>query len=170
MTEENELIDTQTFTLSSPDIAEYANISEAQYLNSFGCSGQNERPNLTWSNAPKGTKSYALTLYDQDAPTGSGFWHWVLFDVPTTLSGIAAGPKPAGSMEANTDFGEPGYFGPCPPVGRKHRYTFYVHALDVEKLEVPENATGALAGFYIHQHTLAKASFTVIAGPREADT
>ena len=156
-----------TFTVSSPTLAENTNISEDQYLNSFGCSGKNERPILRWCNAPIGTKSFAVTLYDQDAPTGSGFWHWVCYDIPGDTAEIANGPNPQGAKEANTDFGEPGFFGPCPPIGRQHRYTYYVHALDSETIDVPENATGALAGFVIHQHTLAKASFTVIAGPRK---
>lgn len=158
--------DIPPFTVTSPTLAENTNISEDQYLNSFGCTGQNERPILRWENVPAGTKSYAVTFYDQDAPTGSGFWHWVCYDIPADVTEIANGPKPNGSKEANSDFGEPGFFGPCPPVGRKHRYTYYVHALDAETLDVPANATGALAGFFIHQHTLAKADFTVIAGPR----
>lgn len=156
------------FSVTSPSLEENANISEAHYLNSFGCSGSNERPTLVWSCPPKHTKSFAITFYDQDAPTGSGFWHWVLYDIPSSITSIENGSNPTSSKEANTDFGKPGYFGPCPPIGRKHRYTFYVHALDVEKLDIPDSATGALAGFFIHQHTLAKASFTIIAGPREA--
>jgi Raf kinase inhibitor-like YbhB/YbcL family protein len=154
------------FVVSSPTLPENADISADQYLNSFGCTGKNERPVLTWSGAPEGTRSFAVTFYDQDAPTGSGFWHWVVFDIPVGITSLADGPIPEGARESNTDFGVPGYFGPCPPIGRRHRYTFYVHALDTEQLEVPENATGALAGFFIHRHTLAKISFTVIAGPR----
>ena len=156
------------FALTSPSLAENTNITADQYLNAFGCSGQNERPVLEWTNAPSGTKSFAVTFYDQDAPTGSGFWHWVAYDIPASVTCLQNGPNPEGTKEANGDFGEPGYYGPCPPVGRKHRYTFTVHALDTDALEIPENATGALAGFFIYQHTLAKATFTVIAGPRSA--
>lgn len=155
------------FSLGSPNMAENTDISADQYMNSFGCTGKNERPVLTWSGVPERTKSFAVTFYDQDAPTGSGFWHWVVYDIPAGLTRLEDGPIPQGAKEACTDFGIKGYFGPCPPVGRKHRYTFYIHALDAETLDVPENATGALAGFFIHQHTLAKASFTVIAGPRK---
>lgn len=155
------------FRLNSTTLEENTNISVAQYLNGFGCSGDNERPRLDWENVPAGTKSFALTFYDQDAPTGSGFWHWVVYDIPRHITRLAHGPLPDGAKEANTDFGEPGYFGPCPPVGRQHRYTFFIHALDTEALDVPPNATAALTGFFIHQHTLAKASFTVLAGPRE---
>lgn len=156
------------FTLSSPCLPGNTDISGEQYLNGFGCTGENVRPTLFWQNAPEGTKSFAVTFYDQDAPTGSGFWHWVAFDIPRDVTTLSGGPLPSGAKEGNTDFGVPGYFGPCPPVGRRHRYTFYIHALDTENLEVPDNATGALAGFFIHQHTLAKASFTVMAGPRRA--
>lgn len=161
------MTDQQALRLNCTTLEENANITAAQYLNSFGCSGENERPRLEWQNVPAGTKSFALTFYDQDAPTGSGFWHWVAYDIPRHITRLNSGPLPEGVKEANTDFGEPGYFGPCPPVGRKHRYTFYLHALDAETLDIPDNATGALAGFFIHQHTLAKASFTVFAGPRE---
>lgn len=160
--------DTSVFSVFSETLRENTEISPAQYMDSFGCSGRNERPILNWVNAPVGTKSYAVTFYDQDAPTGSGFWHWVVYDIPATITRLDDGPVPTGAREGNTDFGVPGYFGPCPPIGRQHRYTFHVHALDTERLDVPENATGALAGFFIHRHTLAKASFTVIAGPRKA--
>lgn len=156
-----------SFVVVSPTLPENTDISEDQYLDSFGCTGKNQRPELAWRGAPEGTKSYAVTFYDQDAPTGSGFWHWVLFDIPAETTVLPDGPIPLGSREGNTDFGVPGYFGPCPPVGRRHRYIFHVHALDTETLDVPENATGALCGFFIHRHTLAKASFTVIAGPRK---
>ena len=155
------------FSLNSPSLAENSDIQAEFYLNSFGCTGDNLRPTLKWENAPAGTKSYAITFYDKDAPTGSGFWHWVAYDISNEVMELGAEGLPVGAKEGNTDFGAPGYFGPCPPVGRKHKYTFTVHALDVETLDdIPENATGALTGFFIYQHTLAKATFTVLAGPR----
>ena len=154
------------FTVTSPSLPANTPIGPLHYLNSFGCSGANARPVLQWRGAPDGTKSFAVTFYDQDAPTGSGFWHWVAYDIPASIGEMPADALPAGTVEGNTDFGVPGYFGPCPPPGRQHRYTFTVHALDTEKLEVPDNATGALTGFFIYQHTLAKATFTVLAGPR----
>lgn len=157
----------ENFTLTSPSMDEYTPISSDQYLNGFGCTGANERPILKWSGTPKGTKSFAVTFYDKDAPTGSGFWHWIVFDIPANTTELLSGSLPKHAVEGNTDFGEPGYFGPCPPVGRKHNYTFTVHALDTEKLDAPEGATGALTGFFIYQHTLAKATFTVVAGPRD---
>lgn len=157
----------ESLTLTSPIIAADTAIAPDQYLNSFGCSGRNIRPPLAWRGVPAGTKGFALTFYDQDAPTGSGFWHWVAYNLPAGLRDLGSGPLPDGVVEGNTDFGVPGYFGPCPPIGRRHRYTFHLHALNVATLDIPPNATAALAGFFIFQHTLARAALTVIAGPRE---
>jgi Raf kinase inhibitor-like YbhB/YbcL family protein len=155
-------------TLYSPALAANGEISPDNYLDTFGCSGRNLRPPLAWDGVPERTQSLALTFYDQDAPTGSGFWHWVAYNLSANLRELPTGPLPAGAVEGNTDFGVPGYYGPCPPVGRRHRYTFYLHALDVTSLEVPANATAALSGFFIYQHTIERASFTVLAGPRRA--
>lgn len=153
-------------TLYSPALVPDTEISPDNYLDTFGCSGKNLRPPLAWDGVPEQARSLALTFYDQDAPTGSGFWHWVAYNLPPDLRQLPTGPLPVGALEGNTDFGVPGYYGPCPPVGRRHRYTFYLHALDVTSLEVPSNATAALTGFFIYQHTIAQASFTVLAGPR----
>jgi Raf kinase inhibitor-like YbhB/YbcL family protein len=158
----------QGMTLYSPALAANGEISPDNYLDTFGCSGRNLRPPLAWDGVPERTQSLALTFYDQDAPTGSGFWHWVAYNLSANLRELPTGPLPAGAVEGNTDFGVPGYYGPCPPVGRRHRYTFYLHALDVTSLEVPANATAALSGFFIYQHTIERASFTVLAGPRRA--
>jgi len=157
----------QGMTLQSPGLAAGSEISPDNYLDAFGCSGKNLRPPLAWDGVPEKTRSFALTFYDEDAPTGSGFWHWVAYNLSPDLRLLPTGPLPAGAVEGNTDFGVPGYAGPCPPVGRRHRYTFYLHALDVPSLEVPANATAALTGFFIYQHTIARASFTVLAGPRQ---
>jgi Raf kinase inhibitor-like YbhB/YbcL family protein len=153
-------------TLHSPVLVAGSEISPDNYLDTFGCSGKNLRPPLAWDGVPEKAQSLALTFYDEDAPTGSGFWHWVAYNLPPDLRDLSSGSLPAGAIEGNTDFGVPGYYGPCPPVGRKHRYTFYLHALDVPILEVPPNATAALTGFFIYQHTIARTSFTVVAGPR----
>lgn len=147
-------------------------IPEDYYGNSFGCQAKGISPSLEWKNAPAGTKSFAITFYDQDAPTGSGFWHYVLFDIPATvhkieLGDLSKGKIPAGSLESNTDAGKPGFFGPCPPVGRKHTYIYTVHALKVEKLGAPASSTAAYIGFNIWNNLLEKASFTVTAGPRK---
>ena len=155
-----------TFSLTSPTVSNGAPIAASHYWNQFGCSGANERPELNWSGAPEGTKSFAITFYDHDAPTGSGFWHWVAYNIPADVTKIKADTLPAGTVEGNTDLAKPGFFGPCPPVGRKHQYTFTLHALDVEKLPAPEGASAALTGFFIYQHTIGRAQLNTTAGPR----
>ncbi len=152
--------------LTSPSLEAGKPISADQYWDQFGCTGKNERPKLEWSGAPEGTKSFAVTYYDKDAPTGSGFWHWVVVNIPADTTALPSDSLPEGAVERNTDLGKPGFFGPCPPVGRKHEYVFTVYALDTDKLEAPEGATAPLTGFYLWQHTLAKATLTVSAGPR----
>jgi Raf kinase inhibitor-like YbhB/YbcL family protein len=156
------------FTLSSPDIKAGAMMPKNFEFNGFGCSGDNKSPALKWSGAPAGTKGYAVTMYDPDAPTGSGWWHWVVIDIPAATSGLpadagAADGKalPAGAVQIRTDFGQRAWGGTCPPQGDKpHRYIFTVHALKVDKLDVPADATAALTGFMIHANELGKASFT----------
>ncbi|MCC7253683.1 YbhB/YbcL family Raf kinase inhibitor-like protein [Hyphomicrobium sp.] len=156
-----------TLELKSPTFEEGAPISNDHFWNEFGCSGGNKLPDLEWSKGPEGTASYAITFYDHDAPTGSGFWHWVIYDIPADVTAIKGGQLPAGAVEGNTDLGKPGFFGPCPPKGRKHRYTFTVHALKAPKLEVDKSATAALTGFFIYQNTLAKGELSGFGGPRE---
>jgi Raf kinase inhibitor-like YbhB/YbcL family protein len=155
------------FTLTSTDISEKKPIDNKHVFNSFGCSGENVSPELTWKGAPSGTKSFALTAYDPDAPTGSGWWHWVVYNIPAGTTSLPSGagdakaPKlPEGAVQGNTDFGTPGYGGPCPPPGKPHRYIFTVFALDTDKLDIPQGATAAMVGFNLHGHTLAKASLT----------
>jgi len=155
------------FVLSSPDLGK--TFKPEQYHSEFGCSGRSARPALQWSSAPKGTKSFAVTVHDIDAPTGSGFWHWVVIDIPAQATGIASSGLPDGAKEGNTDLGKPGYFGPCPPIPRKHRYVFTVHALDVDRLDVPDGATAALTGFFIWQHELGRAKLVVTGGPRKKE-
>lgn len=160
------------FTLGSAEIKPGATIANAQVFNGFGCTGENISPSLAWKNAPAGTKSFAVTVYDPDAPTGSGWWHWVVFNLPATTTSIplGAGDKsgaklPTGSVQSRTDFGTPGWGGPCPPPGDKaHRYIFTVHALKVEKLDVPADSSGALVGFMINANRIGKASFTGMYG------
>ena len=129
-----------------------------------GCSGGNKSPHLSWSGAPEGTKSFAITCYDPDAPTGSGFWHWLVVNIPANASEIAEGAGsqggnlPAGALQTRTDFGAPGYGGPCPPVGdHPHRYLFTVFAVKSEKLDVNVDTSAAVVGFNLHFNTLAKA-------------
>ena len=160
------------FTLSSPQIKEGGSLANEQVFNSFGCTGDNVSPELSWSGAPKETKSFAVNVYDPDAPTGSGWWHWVLINLPasTTKLPLGAGDAtknllPAGALQTQTDFGTPGFGGACPPQGDKpHRYIFTVYALKVESLPLDAKASGALAGYYINANTIAKASITATYG------
>lgn len=160
----------ETFTISSPKLKDGEKMGMDQVFSGFGCTGKNISPALEWKNAPKNTKSFAVTVYDPDAPTGSGWWHWVIFNIPAEVTKLAenagdpaSGIAPEGSTQSMTDFGKPGYGGACPPAGDKpHRYIFTVHALDTEKLPVEQGASGAMAGFNINQHTIAKAQFKVL--------
>lgn len=161
------------FTLKSMDVAPNATLTSTQVYNGFGCMGNNMSPQLSWSGAPAGTQSYALTVYDPDAPTGSGWWHWVLIDIPASTTSLPAGAgaadgkaAPKGSRQIRTDFGTPGFGGPCPPVGDKpHRYVFTIYALKLPKLsDVPDSATAALAGYMIRGNMLGQASFTAYYG------
>ena len=159
-------------TLSSPDAKQGSTLALEQVFGGFGCTGQNLSPALNWTGVPTGTKSFALTVYDPDAPTGSGFWHWVVYNIPGSTVNLpknAGNPSsnlmPAGAVQNNTDFGMPGYGGPCPPAGDKpHRYRFTLYALDVDKLELPPTATAAFVGFNLNGHILAKARFTSLYG------
>lgn len=160
------------FTLASPTIKPNGKLGQEQVFNGFGCSGKNISPALKWSNAPAGTKSFAVTVYDPDAPTGSGWWHWVAYNIPANVTELPAGAgdvkggaMPAGAVQGRTDYGVPGFGGACPPQGDKpHRYIFTVHALKIEKIDAPADATAALVGFMINANRLAKASFTATYG------
>jgi len=151
-----------SLTLSSHDIAQDEFMTKAQEFNGFGCSGDDLSPHLKWSNAPKGTKSFAITAYDPDAPTGSGWWHWQVVNIPKNVTEIAtgAGSKNAdvagqGSMQIDNDYGSKAFGGACPPSGHGvHHYRFTIHALSVEKLDLPLNASGALAGYMINANTI----------------
>ena len=157
----------QTFTLRSKDIGGQA--TDKQVYNGFGCTGENLSPELYWENVPAGTKSFAITMYDPDAPTGSGFWHWVVFDIPANITelktgagNIAKGLIPAGTIHSNTDFGQPGYGGPCPPPGHGfHQYLITIYALKTDKLGLDKNATPAFVGFNLFSNTIAKASLVM---------
>ncbi|MGY4638543.1 kinase inhibitor [Pseudomonas sp. TE24901] len=153
-----------SFSLSSPDIADGRPLTKQQEFSGFGCNGDNLSPALAWSNAPQGTKSYAITVYDPDAPTGSGWWHWTLVNLPVSVSSLprnAGMHLPAGAVEGRTDYGKPGFGGACPPVGDKpHRYQFTVWALKVDKLPIDNQASGALVGYMLNANSLAKATLT----------
>lgn len=161
-----------SFTLSIPSIQPNGWLSTDQVFNRFGCEGANRSPRLGWRNPPAGTKSFAITVYDPDAPTGSGWWHWVVINIPSTTSMLpesAGNPTlrllPSAAKQVPTDFGQPGFGGACPPVGDKpHKYIFTVYALNTEKIDLPSNATAAFAGFMIKAHLIDKVSVTAIYG------
>ncbi|WP_037603346.1 YbhB/YbcL family Raf kinase inhibitor-like protein [Streptacidiphilus rugosus] len=149
------------FTLTSNDIASGERIADAHAHHSAG--GGNASPHLSWSGAPAGTRSYAVTCLDPDAPTGSGAWHWLLVNLPATTTELPTGAggeaKLAdGAFHTRNDLGGDGYDGAAPPPGdRPHRYLFAVHALDTDALDVAPDLSPALVGFNLTAHTLARA-------------
>jgi Raf kinase inhibitor-like YbhB/YbcL family protein len=157
----------KTFTLSSNNIGGQA--TKMQEFNGFGCSGDNISPQLSWSNAPEGTKSFAVTMYDPDAPTGSGFWHWVVFDIPANVNelvqnagNVALNLAPKGALQSTTDYGIKGFGGPCPPEGHGyHEYIITVFALKTDKLGLNDTINPAIVGFNLWNQTLAKASIVM---------
>lgn len=163
------------FRLTSPAITHNATIGNEQVFNGFGCTGGNVSPELQWSSAPKDTKSFAVTVYDPDAPTGSGWWHWVIFNIPPSVMSLSAGAGksdgtgvPQGAIQSMTDFGQPGFGGPCPPQGDKpHRYIVTVFALKVDQLPLKPEASGAMVGYFLNQNTIAKASLIGLYGQKK---
>ena len=157
-------IQAEGFTLVSKELG--GQLTDAQVFSGFGCTGRNISPQLRWTNAPAGTKSFAVTVHDPDAPTGSGWWHWLIFNIPANVSQLPADAgnaaknlAPKGSVQSVTDYGKPGFGGACPPVGDKpHRYIFTVYALKVEKLDLNASSPPALVGFTLNQNALARAS------------
>ncbi|RBP80071.1 PBP family phospholipid-binding protein [Marinomonas rhizomae] len=148
------------FELTSQDIQEGQKIPHAFEFNSFGCNGDNKSPQLEWSDAPKGTKSYAITVYDPDAPSGSGWWHWSAFNIPASVTSLVQGADltKLGATELKSDYGSVGFGGFCPPKGdNMHRYQFTVWALPVEKLDLSADVSAALAGFTVRSMAIGKA-------------
>jgi len=161
------------FTISTPAFKDGGTIAMAQVFNSFGCTGGNHSPELSWSGAPAGTKSFAVMIYDPDAPTGSGFWHWSVFNIPANTTRIPADAGndekgtglPQGTVQGRTDFGFSHFGGPCPPVGdAPHHYQVTVYALKLDKLPLDASAPAALVGFYVHMNMLGKATITGLFG------
>lgn len=159
-----------TLTLSSPQFANGGTLPLEQVGSGNGCTGMNVSPQLDWSGAPEGTVSFVLTTYDPDAPTGSGFWHWVNYNIPATATSLAkgagsmGGTLPEGAVSGNNDAGAPGYTGACPPVGdAPHRYVFTLYALN-KTLTLPAGINPASVGFNLNGATLAKTSIIATYG------
>ncbi len=158
------------FELTSQDIHAGKLMAKAQEYKGFGCDGGNTSPQLAWRHAPSGTKSFAVTVYDPDAPTGSGWWHWMAFNIPADVSMLpanagdpAAGLAPKSMVQHRSDYGTAGFGGACPPPGDKaHRYQFKVFALDVERLEIKPNSSAALVGYMLNSHKLGVAELEAL--------
>ena len=158
-------------TLVSGDIAEGQSLGADQVFAGSGCEGGNLAPSLSWQGAPEATKSYVVTAFDPDAPTGSGWWHWSVFNIPAEVTSLAEGagradnPLPAGAIAARNDFSQNGFGGACPPEGgAAHRYVFTVYAMPQEALPLDETASGAIVGYYANAASLARASITAVYG------
>jgi Raf kinase inhibitor-like YbhB/YbcL family protein len=157
---------TQAFELTSPGYKPEDRVHSEQVFNDLGCTGGNLSPALAWKDPPKGTQSYLLTFYDPDVPSGSGWWHWVVYDIPANATGVPAGVVhgrglPIGAKEARTDLGIPGYGGPCAPPGETHRYVFTLTALKVGMLDVPADSSAARIGYTAHLQSLGTATLTL---------
>jgi Raf kinase inhibitor-like YbhB/YbcL family protein len=157
----------EPFRLTSNDVSEGQPLGLIHHLNGFGCTGGNFSPALQWSGVPGGTKSFVITLYDPDATSGSGWWHWSVYNIPVSVTSLprnagAGEGIPKGAVQGMTDFGGYGFAGACPPSGQVHRYEFRVHALSVEQLELPENATPAMVGFMTRANAIDVAKLTAV--------
>ena len=160
------------FSVTSQDMAEGQMLNDRQVYNSFGMSGQNISPQLSWSGFPAEAKGFAVTCYDPDAPTESGFWHWLVIDLPATVTSLAAGAGtadgaglPAGAFQVRNDYGTKDFGGAAPPAGDDpHRYVFAVHALDAAPLGIDSDVSPAVAGFNLRYHTIARGLLVPVFG------
>lgn len=155
--------------LNVSDLKYYDFLGKSNEFNGFGGEGENISPSLSWSDAPKDAKSFAVTVFDPDAETGSGFWHWVIFDIPSTVRELPAGTGNVdqvyvpGLKQASCDFGHMGYGGACPPEGdNPHRYIFTLHALSCEQLDINKDMPNAVIRFMINAFTISMSSVTVL--------
>ncbi|WP_433621046.1 YbhB/YbcL family Raf kinase inhibitor-like protein [Nocardia sp. CA-120079] len=154
-----------SFTVTSEDVADGESFGNDQVSGVFGAGGKDVSPQLSWSGFPAETKSFAVTVYDPDAPTAAGFWHWAVANIPASTTslprgaGSEGGVLPEGAVTLRNDGAFPGFVGAAPPAGHGyHRYFIVVHAVDVERLEIDENGTPAFLGFNLFSHTVARAT------------
>ncbi|QBJ32685.1 kinase inhibitor [Hafnia alvei] len=158
----------QTFTLRSADMQDGHTLKLSQIYKGLGCDGKNTSPQLSWTNPPAGTKSFAITAYDPDAPTGSGWWHWTMVNIPANIKNLPANAGaphgknlPTGAVQGRNDFGYAGFGGACPPTGDKpHAYRFTIWALKTDKLPIDNQSSGALVGFMLNENALARTEIT----------
>lgn len=160
-----------SFTVESDDVANGEQMTDDQVYNSWGMSGQNMSPGLRWHGFPPETKGFAVTCYDPDAPTGSGFWHWLVIDIPASVTGLPRGAGssdganlPAGAFSVRNDFGTKDFGGAAPPPGEPHRYVFTVHALNTDHLAIDSDVSPAVAGFNLAFAAIARASIIPVFG------
>lgn len=157
----------QALTLSSNDIAEGQPLKNTFVYKGFGCDGKNQSPQLAWSDVPKGTQSFALTVHDPDAPTDSGWWHWIVINIPKDVRELSKDASTSGKLASKSthlrnDFGDHHYSGACPPAGEVHRYKFTLYALPVKNLNIGANASAAMASFVVKSKALQSSSITAI--------
>jgi Raf kinase inhibitor-like YbhB/YbcL family protein len=153
-----------SFEVTSDDIQDGQKLSQPQVSGILGAGGEDVSPQLSWRGFPDGTKSFAVTMYDPDAPTASGFWHWAVVDIPSACTELARGAGdasgarlPDGAVQLRNDAGASRYVGAAPPGGHgKHRYYIAVHAVDTETLGLPKESTPAFLGFNLFTHSLGR--------------
>ena len=154
-----------SFSVTSADLTDGAQLASPQVSGLMGAGGEDRSPQLSWSGFPEGTKSFAVTVYDPDAPTASGFWHWAVANIPASVTELPAGAGdkdspslPDGAVQLRNDGGFAGFVGAAPPAGHgPHRYYVVVHAVGTEKLEVDENASPAYLGFNLFMQAIGRA-------------
>jgi Raf kinase inhibitor-like YbhB/YbcL family protein len=160
------------FTVESSDVADGQQMSDAQVYNGFGMTGPNISPQLSWHGFPAETKGFAVTCFDPDAPTGSGFWHWIVLGIPSSVTELPTGAGsadgsglPDGAFSVRNDYGSKDFGGAAPPQGEPpHRYVFAVHALDTDNLGVDSDVSAAVAGFNLRFHTIGRALIVPVFG------